>query len=158
MKVNLKIPSPKTVNYTVNGKDYTEAANYLLNKPFAACYNANPTYSHKFNNNGNTHEITITAKPTITFPKWNGASKLKGDEKKYWTSMIRALAKHEAHHHKIFETDAKKFKKDTEAAGDFPKGETAGKMSTFFSDSQTNQDKYDTRTSHGEKEGVTLPV
>lgn len=158
MKVNLKISSPGTKPYKVKGKDYTEAANYLLSKPFAACYNANPDYSHKFNDDGNTHQITITARPTITIPQWAGASKLKGDEKKWWTSMMRALAKHEAKHHKIFETDAKKFKKATEAGGDFPKGETAGKMLALFTASQANQDKYDTSTRHGESEGVKLPV
>lgn len=157
MKVNLKIPSPSTVAYKVKGKDYTEAANFLLSKPFTACYKANPNYSHK-HKDGNTHQISITAKPTITMPQWPGANKLKGDEKKCWNSMMRALAKHEAHHHKIFETDAKKFKKNTEAAGDFPKGEMASKMTEFFTASQTNQDKYDTSTKHGEKEGVKLPV
>ena len=158
MKVVLKIPSPGTAAYKVKGKDYSEAANYLINKPYSACYEANPAYSHKFNDAGNTHQITITAKPTITMPQWAGAVKLKGDEKKWWGSMMRALAKHEAKHHKIFETDARAFKKAAEAAGDFPKAETAGKMAAFFVGSQSNQDKYDKRTSHGEKEGVSLPV
>lgn len=158
MKVNLKIASPKTKPYKVKGKDYTEAANFLINKPFSACYEANPSYKHKFNNEGQTNEITLTAKPTITMPQWPGASKLKGDEKKWWAAMMKALAKHEDGHHKIFDKDAKKFKKDTEAAGDFPKGETAGKMTTFFTSSQGNQNTYDSKTNHGEKEGVTLPV
>ena len=72
MKIILKIPSPSTVSYKVKGKDYTEAANYMLSKPFNACYNANPNYSHKFKD-GNTHQITVTAKPTITMPQWSGA-------------------------------------------------------------------------------------
>ena len=158
MKVNLKIPAPSTVAYKVKGKDLAEAANFMRSKPFAACYKANPKPSHKFNDDGMTHEISIAAKPTITMPQWAEARKLKGDDKKSWNSMLRALAKHEAHHHKIFETDAKKFKKDTEAVGDFPKGETAGKMTAFFTASQKNQDSYDARTNHGEKEGVKLPV
>ena len=147
MKVVLKIASPSTSAYRVKGKDLKEAAEYMRSNP-------NFSYKHK---DGNTNQITITAKPTIAMPQWPGASKLKGNDKKAWNSMMRALAKHEAHHHKIFETDAKKFKKETEAAGDIPKGETAGKMTAFFTASQTNQDKYDTRTNHGEKEGVKLP-
>jgi len=158
MKVNLKIPAPKTVPYTVKAKDYTEAANFLLDKPIAACYMPNPNYKFKKNDDGDTCEITITAKPTITIPKWSGASKLKGDEKKWWFSMLKALAKHEAKHHKIFEADAKKFKKENESAGDFPEGDTAGILFDFFTDSQTNQDKFDKSSKNGAREGVTLPV
>lgn len=158
MKVILKIASPKTINYKVKGKDYTEAAIFLLDKPFSACYEANPTFAFKKDKSGNTSQITITAKPTITMPQWAGASKLKGDEKKWWNSMLKALAKHEDGHHKIFADDTKKFQKATEADGDFPHKDTAGKMKTFFTESQGNQDKYDKSTRHGEKDGVTLPV
>jgi len=158
MKVNLNIARPKKNPYKVKGKDYTEAAKFLLSKPFAACYEPHPTYKQKFDDNGNANDISVTAKPTITIPEWSGAGKLKGDEKKWWTSMIKALTKHEANHHKIFEDEIKKFKKTTEAAGDFPKSETAGKMNALFTDIQKKQDSYDKKTSHGEKEGVTLPV
>ena len=158
MKVILKISSPKTVNYKVKGKTYTEAANFLINKPFSACYEAHPSFKHKFDNAGNTNQITITAKPTITMPQWPGASKLKDDEKKHWAAMMKALAKHEKKHHKIFEDDAKKFKKSAEADGDIPKADVPAKMNTFFTDSQGNQDSFDHKTDHGKKEGVVLPI
>lgn len=158
MKVILKIPAPKPIDYKVKGKTYTEAAEYLLSKPFAACYKSNPSFKQKFGDSGNTTQITLIAKPTITMPVWPGAGKLKGQEKKDWDSMIAALNKHEKKHHSIFETDAKKFKKDTEAEGDVPKGDVPAKMNAFFTKSQENQNKYDKKTNHGEKEGVVLPV
>ncbi|MEP5728291.1 MAG: DUF922 domain-containing protein [Sulfitobacter sp.] len=157
MKVNLQIASPKTIFYPVKGKDYTEAATYLIEKPYSACYEANPTYKTKYSD-GTTTEITIKAKPTITLPKWNGASKLKGDEKKYWTSMMTALKKHEARHHKYFVDAAKKFKKSRESDGDVPNDDVAKVMNAFFTAGQAEQDAYDNRTDHGVSEGVVLPI
>ncbi|MEW9920886.1 DUF922 domain-containing protein [Marimonas sp. MJW-29] len=157
MKVTLRIPSPREIPYAVKGKTYDEARDFLLSKPFAACYKANPDYTEKHDNDGNTYEIIVTAKPTITIPTWNGASKLKGDEKKHWTAMLAALRKHEAKHHKIFEDDAKAFKKSMVKEDPFPKEDVGGKMYDLFSASQDKQDAYDKKTNHGEKEGVVLP-
>ena len=75
-----------------------------------------------------------------------------------WSRIFHDAAAFSAAHHRIFEKDAKKLKRETEAAGDFPKGEAVGKVTAFLTTSQANQDKYDTKTNHGEKEGVTVPV
>ena len=157
MKVTLKIPSPKEIPYPVKGKTYDEARDFLLSKPFAACYKANPSHTEKHDNDGNTYEIIISAKPTVTIPKWNGESKLKGDEKKNWVAMMTALRKHEAKHHKIFEDEAKTFKKAMAREDPFPKEEVDGRMYDFYSAGQDKQDAYDSKTNHGEKEGVVLP-
>ncbi len=158
MKVLLKIAKPSKAAFVIKAKDYTEAANILASGPFAACYEANPTYPHKFNDEGQINEITIQAKPVITMPKWSGASKLKGDEKKHWEAMIKALAKHEAKHHAKWLADAKAFKKKAEAEGDFPKKEIHDRMRDFFTQAQATQTKYDSDSKNGQKEGVVLPV
>lgn len=157
MKVTLSIKTPKTTNYAVKGKDYTEAAEYLLSKPFSACYDAHPDYDYDFDGDKVT-SITVKAVPTITMPNWSGASKLKDDEKKWWNAMMKALDKHEKNHHDKWVKSAEDFKKAREKAGDFPKKDIAKTMNAFFAEAQKVQDKYDSQTNHGEKEGVTLPV
>lgn len=158
MKVKLNIVKPRIVPYAVKGKTYEEAANYLASKPFAACYAANSQYTAKKDKSGNTVEIAVICKPSITMPNWPGAKKLKGEEKTCWDKMIVALKKHEQKHHTKYEADLKAFKKEFEAAGDFPFKETAQKMKAAFAKCQKTQDAYDSQTNNGISEGVDLPV
>ena len=72
-------------------------------------------------------------------------------------AMMTALRKHEAKHHKIFEDEAKAFKKAMAREDPFPKEEVDGRMYDFYSAGQDKQDAYDSKTNHGEKEGVVLP-
>jgi len=157
MKVTVKIDKVKEVPFKVVAKTYEEAATFLEKRGSAACYEANPTYKFK-HSDGEITEITVHSKPTIAFPKWAQASKLKGEEKKHWDAMIKALHTHEDGHVKIFDTDAKAFKKEQEKAGGFPKGDIGRVMNEFFAACQKNQDAYDKRTNHGIKQGVVLPA
>jgi predicted secreted Zn-dependent protease len=157
MKVKLNIPkSPKEVPYAVKGKTIADAAEFIRKRDTAACYTPNPNYSFGFDGD-QCNALTITAAPTVKMPNWAGASKLKGQEKKDWDSMIAALKKHEATHHTKWEKAAKDFKKAREKEGDFPKSDVASVMSAFFTKAQKVMDSYDSKTNHGIKEGVTLP-
>lgn len=156
MNVTLNIANPKPADYKVKGKDITEAAAFMRSSPYAACYKANPTFDFDWDDVTCTG-LVITAAPTIAMPKWPGASKLKGQEKKDWQKMMTALKKHEDSHHKKWKKAAEDFKKAREKAGDFPKKDVAKTMKAFFTKAQGVMDKYDGSTNHGESEGVTLP-
>lgn len=157
MKVSIKINSVKTNTYKVRAKTYDEARDVLANRDASGCYEANPTYSYGYDKSGEVDAITIVSKPAITMPSWSEASKLKGEEKKNWTAMIKALHAHEHEHAAIFERDARAFKAEREKAGGFPKGDIGKVMEAFFADSQKNQDAFDKKTDHGAKKGVALP-
>lgn len=157
MQVKIKIEKVKKNKFTVKAKTYDEARDFLINRGSAACYMANPTYNYAKNKDGQVTSITIISKPAFEWPDWPGASKLKGDEKKHWDKMIKALGTHENGHVKIFETDAKAFKKSREKDGDFPVDDVKGVMFDFFSESQKHQDAYDKKTKHGQTQGVVLP-
>lgn len=157
MKVTIKIERVKEVPFQVRAKTYDEAQAFFDRRGSAACYEANPSYKFGFDDAKNVDSIAIVSKPTIAFPNWSLASKLKGQEKKNWDAMIKALRKHEDGHVAIFDADARAFKAAREKEGGFPKKEIDKVMAEFFGDSQKNQDKYDTRTGHGAKEGVELP-
>lgn len=157
MKVTIKIERVKKIPYQVKAKSYDEVRSFFDRRGSAACYEANPTYKFSFDKDQKINSITIVSKPTIAWPKWPYSSKLKGEEKKNWDAMIKALAKHEDGHVAIFEADAKAFKAEREKMGGFPKGDIGKVMTAFFTKCQKNQNMYDAKTDHGGKEGVKLP-
>ena len=157
MKVTLDIKKPKSANYVVKGKTIAEAAKFMRDKPYAACYKANPGYDFAKDKDGKVTSIKLKAAPTIAMPVWDGAKKLKDQEKKDWAAMMSALQKHEDNHHKKWEKAAKDWAKTAGKRDDITKDTVAGVMNDFFTKAQGVMDKYDGSTNHGEKEGVTLP-
>lgn len=157
MKVNLKIGKPKTINYTIKAKSYNDAHDELDKRTEWGEYKSNLKYAFQDMKDGTVTQITFTAKPTIEMPKWANASKLKGQEKKNWDAMIKALKRHEMGHHEIVLTDTKAFKKKREKLGNFPKSDFNKVITEFATAAKDNQVNYDRKNDHGAKEGVGLP-
>lgn len=158
MRVDLRIGNPKPGKpIKAKGKTYDEVAAFLENLSYIGCYDTNASYNYAKDDNLIVTSVTIIARPTIAMITWSGSSKLKGQEKKNWDAMIRALARHEAEHHKIFTNDAKAFKRNQNRVNDLHEDDLPEKMQTFFAESQKRQDAFDTRTGNGSKTGVVLP-
>jgi predicted secreted Zn-dependent protease len=157
VKVALKVPNPSKKSWTVKGKNLEEVFDNLNKNAFWGRYRSN----HKYKSSGKGDKIdtvTLESGPVITMPAWGGYSKATKDEKKSWDTMFKALQKHENNHHDIFVKAAEDFKKEMERGGDLTEREVERAWSAFDSATQKLQDKYDSTTDHGKKEGVILDI
>lgn len=157
MKVTLSIPNPSQKTWTVKGKDLGEVFDNLNRHGFWGRYRANPSY--KASGGGSKIDsVKLSAGPVITMPSWAGYGKATKDEKKSWDAMAKALQKHESNHHDIFVKAAQAWKKEMEDGGDLTSKEIDKAFKDFSAATQKLQDKYDTSSGNGKKEGVILDI
>lgn len=157
MKVTLTIPSPAKKSWTVKGGNLEEVFKNLNKNAFWGRYRSNPSY--KSSGKGDKIDtIKLTAGPVITMPSWAGYGKASKDEKKSWDAMFKALQKHESNHHDIFVKAADDWKKEMEDGGDLSKKDADRAWKDFNASTQRLQDRYDSSTSNGAKEGVILDI
>ena len=150
-------------SYSVAGKTYDEMFAFFQKKnssgeEWAKFSHEKPSLSFKPTNKDPITEVTLKVGYTITMPNWpglNGASK-KG--KDAWNKMIKALEKHEDHHRAILEEQSDAFGKLVSKENDLTQKKLAQLFKDFPKDVKKAQDDYDTKTAHGEKEGVFLPA
>jgi predicted secreted Zn-dependent protease len=155
MKVTLKIPAPSVSYYGVKGKTREEVFASLNAHGWWGRYRSNEAVAYS-SSKTDIDGMTVTARPVVLLPKWTEAAKASKEDQKSFADMLKALEKHERNHHTIFTDAAADFKKTAEADGDLPKTKAMKAWADFTKDLQKQQDAYDTRTTHGEKEGVEL--
>lgn len=157
MKATVKIPNPKPKNWSVSGGDIETLFNNLNRHGWWGRYRSFEDKKPK-KKGDKIIEVVITGSPTITMPKWKEYGKASKEEKKSWDNMYKALLKHENNHHKIFTDYAKEWKGELEGGDDLTKPDLEKAWKAFKKELQKRQNKYDAKTSHGEKEGVILMV
>ena len=91
-------------------------------------------------------------------PAWSKASALGKNGKDAWDKMMAALDKHEDTHRRILEQQSGLFGDAIERETDLTVKKLVDMFKQFPADVKSAQDDYDSKTSHGEKEGVFLPA
>lgn len=156
MKVSVSIPNPKSRSFSVKGKSIPDVFKALNKNGYWGRYRSDPDVD--WGKDDPVTKASITSSPYIILPTWSDYSKATKDEKKSWDDMMKALEKHENNHHTIFKDAVDTFKKSLEKRDDLSAKDAKQLWKDFIKDTQDAQDKYDTKTSHGEKEGVELIV
>ncbi|HEU0221346.1 MAG TPA: DUF922 domain-containing protein [Paracoccaceae bacterium] len=157
MKVTLSIPRPSNKSYTVSGKSIREVFDALQKHGWWGRYRSNEGMSYS-GKSSTVDTIKVSASPVIFMPSWTGYSKASKAEQQSWDKMYKALKKHEENHHEIFLSSADDWKKEMEKNGNLSEKDTKAAWSDFTKATQKKQDAYDTKTDHGQKEGVILDL
>ncbi len=181
IKSKIAKPASKT-SFKVAAATLDDLRKALAKRKHWGEYTANANVGYKFKGKMIV-ELSLSAKPEIAMPVWQGYSKASKDDKAAWDAMYAKLLKHENNHHalslevyaKFFmeidsknaeidkinkalakETDEKK--KDSILKGFKPMTVDVMKarLSQFSTDLQAAQDTYDKSTDHGKKEGVKI--
>jgi predicted secreted Zn-dependent protease len=155
MQVTLKITAPSVSYYGVKGKTREQVFASLNAHGWWGRYRSNEAVAYA-SSKTDIDGMTVTCRAVVLLPKWTEATKASKEDQKSFAGMLKALEKHERNHHTIFEDAAKAFKKTLETGKDLPKTKAMKAWSDFTAALQKAQDAYDTRTDHGEKEGVEL--
>jgi predicted secreted Zn-dependent protease len=155
MKVTLKIARPSTTTYGIAGKSLEEVHKALEKRAWWGHYEPSLKYSAA-GKGAVLSEMTVSAAPRISLPKWSEYGKADATSKKTWDAMLKALTKHESHHHDILSHAAAAFKKTLEAGKDLAKKDLEKAWSAFNTSLNKDQEGYDGKTGNGKTEGVML--
>jgi hypothetical protein len=143
---------PQVVPYDVSGTTLEEVGAQLDPEEWGRCH-WNVTYNVQ-TTGGRVTRVNITMRLTIRMPRWTqGYSEASAAARAEWQRMLTALQAHEDHHAAMARERAPRFKENILGQ---PAGEAGTRYQETLDDLQTDQDTYDTETSHGETEGVTL--
>lgn len=149
--------------YSVSGATYEEMFTFFEKKhaareEWAKFHAERPDLSFKPSRDEPITEVTLKIGYTITMPTWSKASALGRKGKDAWDKMMAALDKHEDTHRRILEQQIKLFGEAVERETDLTVKKLSDMFKKFPADVKSAQDDYDSKTSHGEKEGVFLPA
>ena len=149
--------------FSVPGSTYEDAFKFFgkLNaakKEWATFHHETPRLALVPDKTEPITEVTLQLGFVITMPAWSKASSLGAKRKAAWDKMMNALAKHEENHRLIFLEEAVKFGEKVTAKTDLTRTTLKPMLTQFSKDVKTAQDLYDSKTSHGETEGVFLPA
>ena len=160
VKIDIKVNNPKVTKFKVAGKTLKDVLKSLNARDEWGLYDAtqNQKNSAKTDADGNVTSVTMTINPVIELPEWSGYSSATKEQKASWDKMLKVLEKHERNHHDIQVDCASDLEKEIKKA----KALKAADLNKIISDQQKacqkKQDAYDSRTGHGEKEGVELDL
>lgn len=104
--------------------------------------------------NGRVTRVNITLRLTIRMPRWGeGFDQASPAARTEWQRMITALRAHEDHHADIARNWAPRFKDNILGQR---AGRAANKYQQTMNQMEREQRNYDTSSSHGQNEGVSL--
>jgi predicted secreted Zn-dependent protease len=149
--------------YSVSGSTYEDAFKFFSKmnaskKEWATFHHETPQIGLVPDKTEPITEVTLKLGYVITMPSWSKASALGPKRKAAWDKMMTALAKHEENHRLIFLEEGAKFGEKVTAKTDLTRATLKPMFAQFSKDVKTAQDLYDSKTSHGETEGVFLPA
>ena len=160
-----KIEWTKKDNKTsaVPGNTYEEVFKFFEKKnaageEWAKFHHERPDLSFKPAKGEPITEVTLKVGYVITMPSWSKANSLGKNRKAAWDKMITALEKHEENHRLILAEQSTAFAEKVVAETDLTLKKLSELFKKFPGDVKAAQDKYDSATGHGEKEGVFLPA
>ena len=157
MKVTVKVPKPASKTWSCSGKTLEEAFEALEKHGWWGRYRSNGKVDWSLKNK-KVVSVSISAKPEVVMPSWKGYSKATPEEKAAWDAMWVALETHEMNHHTIFEDAVKAFEKELKAADEMDAKTIKEKAKAFETETQAAQDRYDSSSGNGKKEGVELVI
>jgi predicted secreted Zn-dependent protease len=141
--------------YDVTGQTLDQVNQQLDPEEWGSCA-ANYDYSYAATG-GSVTRVDLTVSLTIRLPRWKGKGWQQASPaaRKEWERMLQALRTHEDGHVDIARQQAPLVRdrlRKTSEAGLELEAEKAR------SDAQTENDKYDDRTQHGQTQGVALDL
>ena len=139
--------------YAVSGQTLADVHSQLDPTEWGRCsYNYSYTYS---SSGGNATRVNITLRLTIRLPRWTGRGWNSASRavKAEWRRMLRALRAHENRHAAIARRWAPTFK---QRMLNQPEDDLEDTFNQVLGEVDTEQGQFDTRTSHGQTQGVSL--
>jgi predicted secreted Zn-dependent protease len=139
--------------YNVSGRTLADVHSQLDPTEWGRCsYHYSYTYR---TSGGNASRVNITLRLTIRLPRWTGRgwNSASRPAKAEWRRMLRALRTHENGHAAIARRWAPTFK---QRMLNQPEGDLEGTFNQVLGEADAEQGQFDTRTSHGQTQGVSL--
>ena len=160
VKIDIKVNNPKLTKFKVAGKTLKDVLKSLNAREEWGLYDATQNQKNKAqtDSDGNVTSVTMTLNPVIELPDWSGYSSATKEQKASWDKMVKLLEKHERNHHDIQVDCASDLEKEIKKAKTLKASDLNKIISDQQKDCQKKQDAYDSRTGHGEKEGVELDL
>jgi predicted secreted Zn-dependent protease len=149
----LTIHEPASDPYTVTGSTLAEVTPQLDPEEWGRCtWNFRYTYS---STNGVATRVNIVLRLTIRLPQWTGTGWRNASDaaKAEWQRMLGCLRTHENGHADIARDWAPTLQ---QRLLNQPEADLARIWQTSLADHETAQHDYDTRTRHGQTQGVSL--
>jgi predicted secreted Zn-dependent protease len=151
----LRIPRPSIDHFRVQGSTLDELNDALNRHRWWGRYRAFPDVDRR--RDDPLVSLEISARPVIYLPEWREKSAAPRPIQQEWDRMIAVLTRHEEHHHEIFMDAVTAFAREVEDYGDpLPRRTFTRMWQRFNADTQREQNSYDSRTAHGQREGVAL--
>ena len=162
-KFKIEWTEKKNTTYTVPGKTYADVFKFFQKKNAAKeewgkFSHARPGLSFKPAKGEPITDVVLKVGYTITMPKWPKVKTAPKGCQEAWKKMIKALETHEDRHRLILLEECAKFGHEIAHQTNLTKKKLSELFSKFAPDVKKAQDKYDTATKNGEKEGVFLPA
>jgi len=151
----ITIQGPTFTSYDVTGRTLAEVGPQLDPVEWGRCtWNFRYTYS---STNGVATRVNIILRLTIRLPQWTGAGwrSASAAAKSEWQRMLGCLRTHENGHVDIARSWASTLQ---QRLLNQPEADLGSLWEAGLADHQTEQDAYDTRTRHGQTQGVTLDL
>jgi predicted secreted Zn-dependent protease len=139
--------------YNVSGRTLADVHSQLDPTEWGRCsYHYSYTYRTR---GGNASRVNITLRLTIRLPRWTGRgwNSASRPAKAEWRRMLRALRAHENRHAAIARRWAPTFK---QRMLNQPEGDLEDTFNQVLGEVDAEQGRFDTRTSHGQTQGVSL--
>lgn len=160
VKINITVNKPKVSTFKVAGKTLKEAKKSLDARDEWGSYDStqNVKSGAQVDKDGKVTSVTMTLNPEIEMPSWSGYGAATKEQKASWDAMYKKLLAHENKHHDVQLAAVEDLKKAIKAAKDLDGPALKKLIEQSAKDGQKAQDAYDSRSGHGEKEGVFLDL
>jgi len=160
VKASIKVNRPKSSTYRVSGKTLKEVMKALDSRDEWGTYDStqNQKSAMKVDKDGKVGSVTVELNPDIEMPVWSDYGNATKEQKAAWDKMWSALKTHEDGHHDIQLKCAAELEKAIKSAKSLDKDTLGDMIEKSQTECQKKQDAYDSRTSHGAKDGVELDL
>lgn len=156
MDMDLTIRRPGNSHYTVRGTTF-DALSRAMDRH--GCW-GRYTFPFTFRVTGPADDITtvaVTVSPNIELPTWAEYRRADAALKREWDRMIAALERHEQEHHRLFTRKAEEFRNSVPNISQAMDRRAVDQlMADFRREAQAEMDSFDSRTNHGQRQGVEL--
>jgi predicted secreted Zn-dependent protease len=159
VRVTLNVARPENTPYTLRGRNLEGALVYLdMRHGCWGEYRDNSSYDITGGENGAVTAVTLSARPTIELPNWNGRARASEAERQEWDRMLAALTTHEEQHHNVFLRVLRNFRTLLQRLRGLDQSRLDTEFQNFIDRVRAEQGAYDRRTRNGANQGVSLAV
>ena len=115
-------------------------------------------YAYKTDSDDHVTEVTLKPSYTIQMPTWDGYKKAPKACQKEWDRMWKKLEQHEDKHRLIHLEMYAKVTDYLSKATDLTVKKFEADFKKMAQEGQANQDKFDSSSKHGQRDGVNLTI